>query len=233
MPIVQVGNHGKALQDATEATSLLPDYAKALARCATSCYELRRWGEAIEWCDRELGIKGDDRRMEELKKRCEEEINTEGRSEIRRAAERENRHNEEIKITEAIYSHGIRVGGSLASLDTQQLENQGQYRVVLEPNGSLSWPVMLLYPETQQSDLIVAFNENSTLGDQLEVVLSDPPAWDTEGKYKIGLVRVAVFMEGEKKYFNARMDQTLLSILKHPSYVLTSLVPTLHLYCKK
>ena len=172
--------------------------------------------------------------MEELKKRCEEEINREGRTDRRRTIEIENKHNEDIVIKEAICSHGIRLGGNIASLSTEHLDKQGQYRVVLdESSGTLSWPVMLLYPETQQSDLIAEFNEDSTLGDQLEVVLSDPPAWDTEGKYKMGRVRVAVFMEGDNKYCNARMDQTLLSILKHPSYILTSLVPTLHLYCKK
>ena len=222
------------MEDAITATILSPEYGKALIRCATSCYELKRWSEAIQWSERALKLQTKYKRMEELRKSCQEKLSREAISDKRRNIERENKQREDIRIIQAILSRGIRTGGSIASLCVEDLEKQGQYRLTLdESSGTLSWPVMLLYPETQQSDLIAGFNENSSLGDQLEVVLSEPPAWDTEAKYKMGRVRVAVFMEGEKKYYNARLDQTLLSILKHPSYILTSLVPTLYLHCKE
>ncbi|KAI6646543.1 tetratricopeptide repeat domain 4-containing protein [Oopsacas minuta] len=228
-----LGNHGKALEDATEAISLMSGYVKAMSRCAMSYYELKRWDEAIEWCKKVLSRQEGDEKMLELKMRCETERNKEDKNKERRILHREDRLIEDNKIIELIFSHGIKVGGSINGLSTTHLEKQGQYKVMIDSDGSLCWPVMLLYPETQQSDLISEFNEKSTLGDQLEVVLSEAPAWDTEGKYTMERVRVAVYMEAEKKYYNARMNQSLLSILKHKSYVLTSLVPTLHLYCKK
>lgn len=171
--------------------------------------------------------------MVELKKKCEMEKEKENRNKERTSMDREEELVNENKIIELIFSRGIRVGGSIRGLNATHLEKQGQYRIAVDTDGSLNWPVMLLYPETQQSDLIAAFNENSLLQDQLEVVLSDPPAWDTEGKYTMGRVRAAVYMEAEEKFYNVRMNQTLLSILKHKDFVLTSLVPTLHLYCKK
>ena len=170
--------------------------------------------------------------MVELKKKCEIEKEIEDRNEDKRSVDREEELVNENKIIELIFSRGIKLGGSIRGLSITHLEKQGQYRIAVGTDGSLNWPVMFLYPETQQSDLIAAFNENSLLQDQLEVVLSDPPAWDTEGKYTKGRIRAAVYMEGEQKFYNVRMNQTLLSILTHKSFVLTSLVPTLHLYCK-
>lgn len=57
-------------------------------------------------------------------------------------------------------------GGSargLAELSLDGLSSQEATgaQVFLDPQGSLHWPVLFLYPEHQQSDFISAFCENS------------------------------------------------------------------------
>ena len=233
MSLSIVGNHRSALEDASSAVSLQPDYLKAISRCAVACHRMGRRREALEWCEKGLFVKQGDEKLLDIKLKCEQEIETEAINRKKKTIEEEMKRREAVAIIEAIHSREIRVGGSIAGLDTPHIEKQGEFRVVLELDGSLSWPIVLLYPETQQSDLIARFNENSTLREQLEVVLSESPGWDTEGRYNVGSVRVAVLMEGENQYFNVKMEQTLLSILKHPKYILTSLAPSLYLHCKK
>nr|XP_058946209.1 tetratricopeptide repeat protein 28-like [Pocillopora verrucosa] len=52
----KLGNHQDSLRDAEEAIELNPTFLKAIVRGATACVELKRFEEAISWCDKGLAI---------------------------------------------------------------------------------------------------------------------------------------------------------------------------------
>ncbi|KAG8132446.1 hypothetical protein E2320_010290 [Naja naja] len=69
------------------------------------------------------------------------------------------------------------------SLDGLSSESGSGAKVYLEDTGSLTWPVLFLYPEHGQTDFISAFHEESRFSDHLVVMFEESPAWDTERKY--------------------------------------------------
>ncbi|RMX47641.1 hypothetical protein pdam_00025836, partial [Pocillopora damicornis] len=52
----KLGNHQESQRDAEAATELNPSFLKAIVRGATACVELRRFEEAITWCDKGLAV---------------------------------------------------------------------------------------------------------------------------------------------------------------------------------
>ncbi|CAH3163990.1 unnamed protein product, partial [Pocillopora meandrina] len=52
----KLGNHQDSLRDAEAAIELNPTFLKAIVRGATACVELKRFEEAIAWCDKGLAI---------------------------------------------------------------------------------------------------------------------------------------------------------------------------------
>lgn len=62
-----------------------------------------------------------------------------------------------------------------------------------DPTSDLSFPTILLYPLSSQTDLIAEFPLLSTLNDQLSIVLEESPSWDVQHEYTID--NVECFME--------------------------------------
>lgn len=61
----------------------------------------------------------------------------------------------------------------------------------LDPSSTLSFPVILLYPEHGQSDFVKAFSEAEKLGDHLEYIF--PLPWDEQHEYTLD--NVEAYME--------------------------------------
>ncbi|CAH3161481.1 unnamed protein product [Pocillopora meandrina] len=52
----KLGNHQDSLRDAEAAIELNPTYLKAIVRGALACVELKRFEQAITWCDKGLAV---------------------------------------------------------------------------------------------------------------------------------------------------------------------------------
>ncbi|CAH3161861.1 unnamed protein product [Pocillopora meandrina] len=52
----KLGNHQDSLRDAEAAIEINPTFLKAIVRGATACVELKRFEEAISWCDKGLAV---------------------------------------------------------------------------------------------------------------------------------------------------------------------------------
>jgi Cns1/TTC4 Wheel domain len=62
-----------------------------------------------------------------------------------------------------------------------------------EDGSEMTWPVLLLYPYSNQSDLVAAMGEHDVLADHLATVFPEegPPAqWDRAFQYKCSTVEV-------------------------------------------
>ncbi|CAH3168403.1 unnamed protein product [Pocillopora meandrina] len=53
---LKLGNHQDSLRDAEAAIQLMPNSLKAIIRGAIACVELKRFTEAITWCDKGLAV---------------------------------------------------------------------------------------------------------------------------------------------------------------------------------
>ena len=107
-------------------------------------------------------------------------------------------------------------------------------KVTLHSDGSLSWPLILVYPEHSQSDLIASFHEDSLFQDHLEEVLSSPASWDSNFDYQSNHVDLYF----ETKDSPPRLIQfgrkvSLKQILQQSSFVVRGGIPAIVVLSQK
>ena len=101
-------------------------------------------------------------------------------------------------LQEACNFRGVRMGPPIFEYGAQQRGAEPVLRIK-DPadltTSQLTWPLLILYEETSQTDFIQEVHEGTTLRQQLEVVLPDPGRgppipWDREGTYTISNIEV-------------------------------------------
>lgn len=95
-----------------------------------------------------------------------------------------------------LQSHGVTLvhtrGGVAGGLSLDEPHPSGK-RVHLDRDGTLVWPVLFLYPEFGQTDLVEAFAENHLFEEHIEAMLGkECPPWDVKGQYIPSNVEVGV-----------------------------------------
>ncbi|XP_066016887.1 tetratricopeptide repeat protein 28-like [Pocillopora verrucosa] len=70
----KLGNHQDSLRDAEAAIESNPTFLKAVVRGATACAELKRFEEAISWCDKGLAINKNNRILLSLRLQSVREV---------------------------------------------------------------------------------------------------------------------------------------------------------------
>ncbi|XP_066024237.1 tetratricopeptide repeat protein 28-like [Pocillopora verrucosa] len=70
----KLGNHQESLRDAEAAIELNPTFLKAIVRGTTACVELKRFEEAITWCDKGLAIDKNNRILLSLRLQSVREV---------------------------------------------------------------------------------------------------------------------------------------------------------------
>lgn len=225
-----VGNFRSSLMDCKQARKFKPDHFKAIVRGAMCCVKLKRLEEAIDWCDEGLSMSPDDAMLTDLrstagkeKKRTERDQRKEQMSTKAQAAEEE-------KLLAAIKSHGVTLvhtrGGVAGGLSLDEPHPSGK-RVHLDRDGTLVWPVLFLYPEFGQTDLVEAFAENHLFEEHIEAMLGkECPPWDVKGQYIPS--NVELYFEDSTTDECVRVDQhsTLGSVLASPRYRVVSGTPS-------
>lgn len=224
-----LGNYRSTIKDCEKALELKPDYMKAIVRAVDSATKLKSWDEVFAWCDRGLQLDPADSKLKATRLKAVKEKKILERDNRRKSQEIMKKNNEEQSVLNAIKSQGIKLGTSnlkgsstltLEDLESHHPAAQGS-RVHLNKSGELVWPVMLLYPEYQESDFIQEFTESNNFCDHLEVMFGEgvPSApWDTEHKYQ--LLDLRVFFEDREKEKLCSVDPTwtLSQVLSDPRY---------------
>ncbi|XP_076248791.1 DNA polymerase interacting tpr containing protein of 47kD [Calliopsis andreniformis] len=196
-------NYRSSLNDSKHALKLKPNYPKALNRAATCCFHIKDYDQCIDLCDQFLDHSPTDKTILSLKSQA---VNA--REQLKRNKRKQDRlekqmNKEEEELISIIKNKGINlelVDGK-KNPDLKDLEPQvpqiAQSRVHLDAENKLVWPVMILYPETHQTDFIQNFHEDTLLTEQLEQLFSEPPEWDTQHRYT--LQNINVYFEGKDK----------------------------------
>lgn len=214
-----IKNYLSCLNDCKIALRLEPDYPKALNRAAISCYHVKRFTESIELCNKYLAEYGENKEISTVLKNATIEKKKKERDERLKELREKKIESEEDKMIQAIISRQINVdcpSGKL-TIELKDLEPQipqlAQHRVKFDKRERLIWPVMILYPETMQTDFIQNFHEDTPFLDQLEDLFVDPPEWDLGGRYVIN--NLSVYFEGKDKKSIHKVDisRTLSSII--------------------
>ncbi|KAJ7332682.1 hypothetical protein JRQ81_014862 [Phrynocephalus forsythii] len=232
-----LGNYRSALNDAIAARKLKSNHLKAIIRGALCHLELRHFSEAMTWCDEGLRIDPKEKKLLEIRTKADRLKRTEERD-LRKAKLQEKKEqsrkddllraikNRNIKLSLAATEDDTMTAGlAEMSLDTLNPDSAVGAKVCLE-NGSLSWPVLFLYPEHEQSDFISAFHEESRFVDHLTCMFEELPPWDVERKYVPNALEL-YFEDGERgKLHQIGRETTLLQALQHQRYFVKCGTPT-------
>ncbi|KAI9182242.1 hypothetical protein LWI28_023467 [Acer negundo] len=171
-----LGNYRRALTDAEEAIKLCTTNVKAHYRAAKSSLLLNLLDEAKLFCDSGLEQDPDNKELKKLAR----EIDSQKQKQEEQEAQVSKVLAEAKDLSSAIESRGLKIGKPMFQ------ELTGLRKPVLDKNGILHWPVLLLYAEVMSSDFIEDFYETDTFAAHLDIMFSEdspPLSWDKENNY--------------------------------------------------
>ncbi|XP_054836890.1 tetratricopeptide repeat protein 4 isoform X3 [Eublepharis macularius] len=239
------GNYRSALSDVIAARKLKSNHLKAVVRGALCHLELQHFSEAMMWCEEGLRIDPKEKKLLETRAKADRLKRTKERD-LRKARLQEKKEQAQkdslfkaiedrnIKLSPVSSKDGNVISASLAemSLDGFNSESAIGAKVCLDENGSLSWPVLFLYPEHGQSDLISAFHEESRFIEHLMVMFEELPPWDTERKYYPSQLELYYEDEEREEIYQICTQSTLLQALQHQRYFVKAGTPIFFILVK-
>ncbi|XP_012267399.2 DNA polymerase interacting tetratricopeptide repeat-containing, protein of 47 kDa [Athalia rosae] len=212
-------NYRSSLNDCKLALNLKPEYPKALNRAANCCLHINDYDQCIFYCDKFLEKSPSDKAI--LNLRTEAVVSKKKLERDRRKKEVsiKKMEREEKSLLELIQSRKINVeiNAGKRHLQLADLEpcihHLAQNKVHLGEDGRLIWPVVILYPETQQTDFIQESHEDLILMDLLEELFAEPPGWDKERRYHPKNVNIYFEGKGKRTVHKTNTQATLGEIL--------------------
>lgn len=178
---IHLKNYRRAINDCTSALVINNQNVKAWYRCGKAYLMLNKLEEAKECTRLGLTVDPNNRPLKELG----EEIRKKEEGIVRRQQqEREREEFEKRKADTLQLALKARQVTVTRSIQTPDLEDAViQLEDPLDPASCLHYPLLFMYPISAQSDFVKAAAETSTLKDQLEMVLAEPPHWDVGHEY--------------------------------------------------
>lgn len=181
-----LGNWRKALEDALASHKLDRTNVKAPFRGAKAALKLGMWQQCEQLCSAGRAIDPASKEFDAMEKEARAKLNEERQLEERRRAAREAEAAPARALAGVIAARGYR-------LTRPQVRLEDRSRPLLEPDGSLSWPVLLMYPESMQQDAIQKFAEGDTFDEHLDMMFgpdAPPLEWDEKGEYSRSTVEL-------------------------------------------
>ncbi|XP_035617894.1 tetratricopeptide repeat protein 4 isoform X2 [Oncorhynchus keta] len=233
-----LGNMRSALNDSVAAKKFKPDHLKALIRGASCCMELKKYTDALLWCEEGLKLQPTDKKLLDLRATADKHKRAAERDARKAKVKEKKEFSEREALLAAIKGRGIKLlkpkqrpkrssdsdddnrgpSRAMAGLDLDGLcsvEATGA-TVFLDEQGVMHWPVLFLYPEHQQTDFISAFSESSSFLDHLTLMFGEElPPWDTNRKYSPQNLQL-FFEDYEKEsLYQVNPETPLIKILQH------------------
>ncbi|XP_050458502.1 DNA polymerase interacting tetratricopeptide repeat-containing, protein of 47 kDa [Cataglyphis hispanica] len=231
-------NYRSSLNDCKLALKFKPQYSKALNRAAICNFHIKDYDQCIDLCDQFLDHNPTDKTILKLKSDAiiaRERLQRDKRKQVKLEKKLDK---EDEKLLEIILRKDINLEltNDKRKLDLKDLEPQvpqiAQSRVHFDEKNKLVWPVMILYPETQQTDFIQNFHEATMLIEQLIELFEEPPEWDVEHHYTVD--NINVYFEGKNKCSIHKVDiqLTLDEILRDKRFVVRGGTPAFLIFVK-
>eukprot|EP00903_Cladosiphon_okamuranus_P011993 g11262.t1 len=178
-------NYGSCRKDCDEALALDPGNVKCIYRKAKAELLLRRHGDALEACEEGLKIDPSNADFLKIKKECDRALKAAEDAAAALRREKEERLERLAAVWDECESAGVKLGPS--GFDESNHEQRNAFLPLADDEGGVIWPVLLLYPQYGQSDLIQAFRDADMLADHLAAAFPEegPAApWDTSFEYR-------------------------------------------------
>mmetsp|Transcript_5221 Transcript_5221/g.7981 ORF Transcript_5221/g.7981 Transcript_5221/m.7981 type:complete len:453 (+) Transcript_5221:73-1431(+) len=206
---LKMRNFGSVVRDCKAAIkygpSPLPN-CKPYFRAATASIELGKHKDAKKFIDQGLKLDADNKEMRELKEKVEKKLKEQRKAQMKIERERLAERKKDEVMRKACVALGIVVGplvNDIAQFTQSAVGNLtggGFPRPGLE-NDSMQWPVMVMYPESMQSEYIMSFDLEHTFRMHLEQMFPETAAecqpgnpqlapWDTEGAYSLDSIEI-------------------------------------------
>ncbi|NXW76582.1 TTC4 protein, partial [Hirundo rustica] len=253
-----LGNYRSALNDVIQAKKLKPTHLKAIIRGALCHLELQNFSEAVAWCDEGLQIDSKEKKLVEMRAKADKlkvnieaawrlqlklilgpslgtltDFSTRCRGRAVMGADLLCERNIKLVLEPSDEEEEVSAGLAEISLDGFHSDSATGAKVHLDADGNLSWPVLFLYPEHEQTDFTVAFHENSRFIDHLMVMFAELPPWDLGKKYLPNNLELYFEDEEREEMYEVNPDHTLLQMLQHERYFVKAGTPTVLVFAKR
>lgn len=129
-------------------------------------------------------------------------------------------------------SKKIKIGKTIEMFEN--LPDNIELKITSEKDGTLNFPVFLLYDQFMGSDFIQTVHESTTLRKFLTPVFAVQSEWDKEHEYRMDSIEVYFHADqtkpidpkdypkkkSTKKYIKCDLKQTLLEVLAHDNHII-------------
>ncbi|KAI5845683.1 hypothetical protein DFP73DRAFT_546973 [Morchella snyderi] len=189
---LELKNYRRCITDCKLALHMAPANTKAWYRSAKALYALEKLPEAMQCISAGLETAPDNAALLQLQAEIAKKQNR--IAEIERVRkEREDkalREAQTLRVALLARKIPVKVTPQPPELEDATLHLEDP----TDPKSTLCFPTVFLYPLSLQSDFIKAFPENSTLAQQLSMVLAEPCPWDSGREY-FPATKVDAYME--------------------------------------
>ena len=222
-----LGNKRSALNDAVWALKMKPDHMKAILRGANCCFDMEKYDECIEWCDKGLNIDAKESKLLEMKKKSLQLQKQKSRDERKQQAKIAKETKQRQELLHAIKIRNVRLQREdklQPSTDSEAdlLFRSGQdAKVYLDAEKILHWPTYFLYPQHNMSDFVEDMNEKDSLLDHLSLMFAPDnlPEWDTTHDYQLGNLKVYFEDRENGSLVHVHLDTQLKTVLSDKRFV--------------
>jgi hypothetical protein len=210
-------NYRSVLYDCGRAIQFNPKNIKAYFRSAKALLALDRITECIDCCKKGIYIDPLNAQFNLIVKQADARSVSIAEMDALRAEKGAAKLKKETVLNDALAQRKYHMKVELEDADDEstcmpiQHPEADPYRIELLPNGVLSFPVMFLYPEFSQSDVISSFLEGDTFYSHFETMFSSAAPWDKDHFYHPQALDF-YFESQPEKY--AKENKELVSILK-------------------
>eukprot|EP01133_Synstelium_polycarpum_P014911 gene14911-17631_t len=243
---IEQKNYGKAVKDCQIAIEMNEEYMKAYYRMLRALIALDRNAEAIKIGDRALEHAPEDKEIAALRQQAVAVIERKEKREreLREAVER--KKNELETLAKKLRTKKMTLGTPLFNM--AQYTQSSERTITFELDtfasdgrvGDGHFPTVFLYPEYNQSDFIVDFQEGYSFGDHLAYMFppenKDYALWDIERKYTVDKIEIyfqtnwtkpvledtPVSTKG-KRWVRVKHTTNIEAVLAHPEYIIAGL----------
>eukprot|EP01024_Parvocaulis_polyphysoides_P025482 TRINITY_DN2320_c0_g1_i2.p1 TRINITY_DN2320_c0_g1~~TRINITY_DN2320_c0_g1_i2.p1 ORF type:complete len:301 (-),score=40.43 TRINITY_DN2320_c0_g1_i2:63-965(-) len=177
---IHLGNWGNALYDCKWAIKKNPNNIKAYYRGARSAFNLKDFDFCRQFCEQGLKIDPENADFQSLKQKAELEFEKQQKQQALEQQEKRKREKPFKKLAKVIIQQrGLKV-------TSPQFKWKDQKGTFLDEEGGLHFPVLFIYPETMQQDIIEDVHEQDKISDHLDLMFGEdapPLPWDKNQEY--------------------------------------------------
>lgn len=177
---LELKNYRSCIMDCGSAIKINRKNIKAYYRSAKALLALDKNVDADDACKRGLEIDPENKALQDLSKEITKK-NIKIAERRQREVEREKRRRQEnALLNAALEARNIKTRKTAQPPDMEDVKVE-LVPDPLDPESSLNFPTLLMYPLSRETDMLKAFNELHTLKDYLPSMF--PAPWDKKGEY--------------------------------------------------